>query len=156
MATVPVLDGLIAGVGRADPFDWTGPDFPCSTNFEAIALHIVGQRISIAAGLTIFARVTGAAGGAVTPESLLALAYEELRACSAFLGVSGEADFQTFRCRAKGPHRAAHCRSRMVLPSVMRPSRVMARASAKGSSMTSMSSPSSSSPPPGPVRSAGV
>lgn len=57
---------------------------------------------------------------------------------------------------AKGPSKAAHCRSRMVLPSVIRPSRVMARASAKGSSRTSMSSPSSSSPPPAPVRSAGV
>ncbi len=75
---------------------------------------------------------------------------------SAFLGYPAKADFQTFCCRAKGPHRAAHCRSRMVLPSVMRPSRVMARASAKGSSKTSMSSPSSSSPPPVPVRSAGV
>lgn len=57
---------------------------------------------------------------------------------------------------AKGPSRAAHCRSRRVLPSVIRPSRTMARASAKGSSSTSMSSPSSSSPPPVPVRSAGV
>ncbi len=57
---------------------------------------------------------------------------------------------------AKGPCRAAHCRSMMVLPSAMRPSRVMARASVKGSSRTSMSSPSSSTPPPVPVRSAGV
>lgn len=46
-----------------------------------MALHIVGQQISIAAALTIFARVTAAAGGAVTPDSLLALADDDLRAC---------------------------------------------------------------------------
>lgn len=46
-----------------------------------MALHIVGQQISIAAALTIFARVTTAAGGSVTPHSLLALAADDLRAC---------------------------------------------------------------------------
>ncbi|MGP4013787.1 DNA-3-methyladenine glycosylase family protein [Streptomyces sp. 4N124] len=81
LAADPVLDGLIASFGRPDPFDWAERDFPSSTNFEAMALHIVGQQISIAAALTIFARVTAAVGGAVTPESLLALADNDLRAC---------------------------------------------------------------------------
>lgn len=72
------------------------------------------------------------------------------------LGHRPKAALRTVRCRANGPHRAAHCRSRMVLPSVLRPSRVMARASAKGRSRTSMPSPSSSTPPPTPARSDGV
>ncbi|MEU8794030.1 hypothetical protein [Streptomyces sp. NPDC048643] len=81
LATDPVLGGLIETVGRPDPFDWAERDFPSSTNFEAMALHIVGQQISVAAALTIFARVTAAAGGAVTPSGLLALTEEDLRTC---------------------------------------------------------------------------
>ncbi len=82
--------------------------------------------------------------------------------CSRPARVPGAGSAAGQRCQrvpavgVKGPSRAAHCRSRMVFPSVMRPSRTMARASVKGSSSTSMSSPSSSSPPPFPVRSAGV
>lgn len=81
LAADPVLDRLIDRVGRPDPFDWAACDFPSSTNFEAMALHIVGQQISIAAAMTIFARVTAAADGAVTPQGLLALAADDLRAC---------------------------------------------------------------------------
>ena len=46
-----------------------------------MALHIVGQQISITAALTIFARVTAAAGGTLTPQSLLCLSADALRAC---------------------------------------------------------------------------
>ncbi|MCA1217230.1 DNA-3-methyladenine glycosylase family protein [Streptomyces sp. 8L] len=81
LATDPVLSHLIDRVGRPDPFDWAEREFPSSTNFEAMALHIVGQQISIAAALTIFARVTTAAGGTLTPKRILALAADDLRAC---------------------------------------------------------------------------
>ncbi|RLV04558.1 hypothetical protein CTZ27_11625 [Streptomyces griseocarneus] len=81
LADDPVLNRLIERVGRPDPFDWAERDFPSSTNFEAMALHIVGQQISIAAALTIFARIATAAGGIVTPDTLLVLADDDLRAC---------------------------------------------------------------------------
>lgn len=81
LAADPVLSRLIDRVGRPDPFGWAKRGFPSSTNFEAMALHIVGQQISIAAALTVFARITTAAGGSVTPKSLLGLSDDELRAC---------------------------------------------------------------------------
>jgi DNA-3-methyladenine glycosylase II len=77
----PVLAGLVARVGRPDPYDWAAREFPAATNFEAMALHIVGQQISVAAALTIFARVTARAGGAVTPAALLRLDEDDLRSC---------------------------------------------------------------------------
>ncbi|MEW2544704.1 hypothetical protein AB0910_02810 [Streptomyces sp. NPDC047002] len=81
LAGDPVLGGLVRRVGRPDPFDRAARGFPSSTPFEALALHIVGQQISVAAALTIFARVTGAAGGTLTPRRLLGLAEDTLRTC---------------------------------------------------------------------------
>src|SRR5690242_15490636 len=53
-----------------------------------------------------------------------------------------------------GDHRqaslpASHCSRMIVLPSAIRPSEIIAIAWAKPTSRTSMSSPSSASPPPG-------
>ncbi|MGV9249376.1 hypothetical protein [Streptomyces sp. NPDC003710] len=66
-AADPMLRGLIHRFGRPDPFDWAQRGLPSSTNFEAMALHIVSQQISTAAALTIFGRITTAAGGTLTP-----------------------------------------------------------------------------------------
>lgn len=80
-AADPVLEQLIERVGRPDPFTWAERNYPSSTNFEAMALHIVGQQISTSAALTIYGRVSDAAGGAVTPAGLLALSGDQLRSC---------------------------------------------------------------------------
>ncbi len=80
-AADPVIARLVEHVGRPDPFDWAAREFPSSTNFEAMALHIVGQQISVAAALTIFGRVAAAAGGSLTPGRVLALDQDALRAC---------------------------------------------------------------------------
>jgi DNA-3-methyladenine glycosylase II len=74
-AADPVLAQLIERVGRLNPFTWTERDYLSSTNFEIKALHIAGQQISTAAAMTIYRRVSDAAGGAVGPEVLLALPW---------------------------------------------------------------------------------
>ncbi|NMO49854.1 DNA-3-methyladenine glycosylase 2 family protein [Actinoplanes sp. TBRC 11911] len=80
LAADPVLGRLIERVGRPDPFGWSERALPSSSNFEAMALHIVAQQISLAGALTIFGRLTAAVGGTVTPKSLLARSDDDLRA----------------------------------------------------------------------------
>ena len=57
-----VLQGLIATVGRPDPFAWDGGAVVGDDLFAGLALHIVGQQISIPAALTIFGRLGDLAG----------------------------------------------------------------------------------------------
>ncbi|MFJ9539767.1 DNA-3-methyladenine glycosylase family protein [Streptomyces sp. NPDC101225] len=80
-AADPVLKQLVGSVGRPDPFTWREHGYPTSSNFAAMALHIVGQQISTAAALTIFGRISAAMGGDLTPAGLLALPEDRLRAC---------------------------------------------------------------------------
>ncbi|MET8809595.1 hypothetical protein [Streptomyces sp. NPDC004546] len=51
------------------------------TNFEAMALRIMGQQISTAAALTIYRRMSDVAGGSVSSEGLLALFEDRLCFC---------------------------------------------------------------------------
>lgn len=63
-AANPVLAQLIARVGRPNLFTWTERDDLSSTNFEVRGLHIAGRQISTAAAMTIYCRVSDAAGAA--------------------------------------------------------------------------------------------
>lgn len=57
-----VLAGLVARVGRPDPFHWPAVGGRLSgSNMAALALHIIGQQISTAAALTIRDRVAALA-----------------------------------------------------------------------------------------------
>ncbi len=58
----PVMRELMTRVGRPDPFSWDGSDRAGVDLFAGLALHIVGQQISIPAALTIFGRLADAAG----------------------------------------------------------------------------------------------
>ena len=58
----PVLRELITRVGRPDPFAWDGSQLAGVDLFAGLALHIVGQQISIPAAQTIFGRLGDAAG----------------------------------------------------------------------------------------------
>ncbi|MFI6567208.1 DNA-3-methyladenine glycosylase family protein [Streptomyces sp. NPDC050534] len=80
-AADPVLKQLVGSVGQPDPFTREGRGYPASSNFAAMALHIVCQQISTAAALTIFGRISASMGGDVTPAGLLALPEDRLRAC---------------------------------------------------------------------------
>jgi len=58
----PVMRELMTRVGRPDPFAWDGSDRAGVDLFAGLALHIVGQQISIPAALTLFGRLGDAAG----------------------------------------------------------------------------------------------
>lgn len=70
----PVLAGIIARVGPVKPA------FRAPT-FHALARSIVYQQLNGKAARTIFERFETAAGGELTPQSVLALSAEQMRAC---------------------------------------------------------------------------
>lgn len=95
----PVLAEIIARVGPVKPA-FREP------TFHSLARSIVFQQLNGKAARTIFERVEKAAGGSLTPESVLALTPEQLRACGlskqklsymrdlAERSASGEIDFE--------------------------------------------------------------
>jgi len=70
----PVLAAIIKRVGPLKP-QYAPP------TFENLVRSIAYQQLNGKAAKTIFDRVVAAAGGAVTPESMLALSEEQMRAC---------------------------------------------------------------------------
>jgi len=70
----PVLAGIIARVGPVKPA-FREP------TFHALARAIVYQQLNGKAARTIFERFEAAAGGELTPQSVLALSPEQMRAC---------------------------------------------------------------------------
>jgi 3-methyladenine DNA glycosylase/8-oxoguanine DNA glycosylase len=80
------LAALIASVGTPDPFSWGVLDDAAGGNpLAELALHIVSQQISIAAAITIFARLRDLLGGTIDPPSILGASLDDLRAA----GLSG-------------------------------------------------------------------
>jgi DNA-3-methyladenine glycosylase II len=77
----PRFERLVAVVGRRDPFDW-GPITTLIGHdpLKAMLLQITGQQISIASASAIFNRLLVATGGEPTPERLIALGHDGLRA----------------------------------------------------------------------------
>jgi DNA-3-methyladenine glycosylase II len=70
----PVMAGIIERIG---PFRASYRE----PVFDALVRSIVFQQLQGRAAATIYQRVLDAAGGALTPESVLALTPEQLRAC---------------------------------------------------------------------------
>ena len=76
-----VLAGLIRRAGRPDPFQWTGQDRTGDDLFAGLALHLVGQQISVAAALAVYDRISMAAGGGPpTSGAVAGLGVDALRA----------------------------------------------------------------------------
>jgi len=75
----PTVAGLVAAFGLPRPRR------PVGTHFAALVQSIVFQQLAGAAASTIHRRLTEALGGEVTPEAMLALTPEQLRAA----GMSG-------------------------------------------------------------------
>lgn len=71
-------DPLLAAIAKAHPAPVRSVEF--GPPFEALVGSIAHQQVSLAAGRTIFGRVAQAAGGAVTPEGILAAGPDKLRA----------------------------------------------------------------------------
>jgi DNA-3-methyladenine glycosylase II len=76
-------DRVVAGL--VDAYGLPRLSKPDDTHFAALVQSIVFQQLAGAAASTIHRRLVGALGGEVTPEAMLALAPEELRAA----GMSG-------------------------------------------------------------------
>ena len=77
----PVLGELVTAVGCPDPFRWDGGEIAGDDLVAGLALHIVGQQISVPAALTIFGRLGDAAGvRPPTAEGIAGLGHEQLRA----------------------------------------------------------------------------
>lgn len=72
--TDPVLAGIITRVGPLKP------QYRPAT-FENLVRSIAFQQLNGKAARTIFDRVVCAVGGSITPESVLAVTEEQLRAC---------------------------------------------------------------------------
>lgn len=70
----PVLRGIIIRVGPL-PARWHEP------NFETMARSITFQQLNGKAASTIYGRLVAAAGGKLTPDSVLRLSTRQLRAC---------------------------------------------------------------------------
>jgi DNA-3-methyladenine glycosylase II len=78
----PVLAGVLASYGPPVPFAWHDGGRTGTSQFAAMLLHVVGQRISAAAAFTVYDRIIAALGGGVpTPRSVAALGPDRLRAC---------------------------------------------------------------------------
>jgi len=88
--TLAAAARLLAGrdrvmAGMVDAFGLPRLSKPGDTHFAALVQSIVFQQLAGAAASTIHRRLVAALGGAVTPEAMLAIAPEDLRAA----GMSG-------------------------------------------------------------------
>jgi DNA-3-methyladenine glycosylase II len=77
----PVFARLVADYGRPDPFQWHDGGRTGSSLFAAMLLHIAGQQISAVVAFAVYDRIIAAAGGTITPASVIDLGPERLRAC---------------------------------------------------------------------------
>jgi 3-methyladenine DNA glycosylase/8-oxoguanine DNA glycosylase len=77
----PVFRHLIHEYGRPAPFAWHDGGRTESSQFAAMMLHIVGQRISAVAAFRIYDRISATLGGIPTPPRILGLGQDRLRTC---------------------------------------------------------------------------
>ncbi len=76
----PGLRRLVDVEGMPDPFDFPDGGRTTGSNFAGMVLHIIAQQISTTVALILYDRLVQAAGGTPTPESVLALDVDQLRA----------------------------------------------------------------------------
>jgi DNA-3-methyladenine glycosylase II len=75
----PVFDRLINDYGPIDPFIWHDGGRTGDSKFAAMAVHIIGQQISMTVTFIVYDRLAAAAGGAPDAESIVALGPDALR-----------------------------------------------------------------------------
>jgi 3-methyladenine DNA glycosylase/8-oxoguanine DNA glycosylase len=77
----PAFARIIDVYGGADPFEWHDGGRTGDSLFAALALHIVGQRISALVAFRVYDRVAALGHGVLTPRTLLAAGRERLAGC---------------------------------------------------------------------------
>ena len=75
-----VLGRLVTEHGMPDPFRFDDGGRTGGSNFAAMVLHVLGQQISIKVAFVLYDRLVDAVGGAPTPEGVLALGAERIKA----------------------------------------------------------------------------
>jgi hypothetical protein len=76
----PVFARLVKLYGRPSPFEWHDGGRTGASLFAAMVLHIVGQQISAVVGFRVYDRLAVACGGIPTPDVLLRIGEQRLRA----------------------------------------------------------------------------
>ncbi|GAA5192591.1 hypothetical protein GCM10023322_52570 [Rugosimonospora acidiphila] len=76
-----VLASLLQEYGPQEPFQWHDGGRTGSSQFAAMLLHIVGQKISAISAFAVYDRVASATDGIPTPTGVLRLGAGRLRAC---------------------------------------------------------------------------
>ncbi|MER5645191.1 hypothetical protein [Streptosporangium sp. NPDC002524] len=77
----PLFARLLGEYGQPDPFEWHDGGRTGSSHFAAMALHVIGQRISAAVAFVVFDRVAAATGAVPAPDGVIGLGAERLREC---------------------------------------------------------------------------
>lgn len=77
----PALARIIEVYGGADPFEWHDGGRTGDSLFAALALHIIGQRISALVAFRLYDRVAALGTGVLVPRTLLAAGREQLAGC---------------------------------------------------------------------------
>jgi DNA-3-methyladenine glycosylase II len=77
----PALARIIEAYSGADPFEWHDGGRTGDSLFAALALHIIGQRISALVAFRLYDRVAALGTGVLTPRTLLAAGPERLAGC---------------------------------------------------------------------------
>lgn len=74
-----VLARVVDVYGPVPPFEWHDGGRTGSSQFAAMLLHIVGQRISAATAFVIYDRIATTAGHVPTPQDIQAIGAEQLK-----------------------------------------------------------------------------
>ncbi|AWS43485.1 DNA-3-methyladenine glycosylase [Streptosporangium sp. 'caverna'] len=77
----PIFARLLDEYGPPDPFEWHDGGRTGSSHFAAMALHIIGQQISATVAFVVFDRIAAATGDVPSPDGVIGLGAERLRAC---------------------------------------------------------------------------
>ncbi len=78
--TEPRFAAVIARVGIPDPFDFPDGGRAAGSDFAGMVMHILAQQISARVALLLYDRLVATTGGTPTPDSVLSLDVDQLRA----------------------------------------------------------------------------
>ena len=76
----PRFADLVTRFGTPDPFHFPDGGRTAGSSFAGMVLHILAQQIAIRVALLLYDRLVAAAGGTPTPESVLRLDIDRLKA----------------------------------------------------------------------------
>ncbi|WP_066042116.1 DNA-3-methyladenine glycosylase family protein [Herbiconiux solani] len=76
----PRFAELVVRLGTPDPFHFPDGGRTAESNFAGMVMHILAQQIATRVALVLYDRLVAATGGTPTPESLLRLDVDQLKA----------------------------------------------------------------------------